>query len=62
MSLHDATFMMLSGRLPVWSDEWNERVRSAIAEHGKDHPVEEMVNQRIGTDPFFGLRANSSES
>jgi len=54
--------MMLSGRLPVWSDEWNERVRSAIAEHGKDHPVEEMVNQRIGTDPFFGLRANSSES
>jgi len=48
VNLHDATFMMLSGQLSVWNDEWNERVRPAIGEHGKDHPVEEMANQRIG--------------
>jgi hypothetical protein len=48
VNIHDATFMVITGQMPIWNDEWNERVRPAIAEHGKDHPVEEMADQRIG--------------
>lgn len=48
VNIHDATFMVITGQAPIWNDEWNERVQPAIPAHGKDHPVEEMVNQRIG--------------
>ena len=48
VNIHDATFTMLSGEMPIWNEEWNERVQPAIAEHGKGHTVEEMSDQRIG--------------
>jgi hypothetical protein len=45
--------MMLTGEMPIWNDEWNDRVKPAIAEHGKNHPVEEMSDQRIGNYEGF---------
>ena len=45
---HDASFMMLSGQLPIWNDEWQERVGMAINDHGKHRTVAEMEHQRIG--------------
>ena len=53
VNIHDGSFMMITGQPPIWDDEWNERVRPAIAEHGKDHPVEEMADQRIGDCEAF---------
>ena len=48
VNIHDATFMLITGELPIWNDEWQERVQAAIPAHGKDRPVEEMAEQRIG--------------
>ena len=47
-NMHDASFMMLSGQLPIWNDEWQERVGVAINDHGKHRTVGEMEHQRIG--------------
>lgn len=50
--------MLITGEMPIWDDEWEARALPAISAHGKDRPVEEMANQRIGDYvPFrqFGL-------
>jgi hypothetical protein len=44
----DASFMLMTGTPPIWNEEWEARVRPAIADHGKHRSVEEMVHQRIG--------------
>jgi hypothetical protein len=44
----DASFMLMTGTPPIWDDEWEARVRPAIADHGKHRSVAEMVHQRIG--------------
>ena len=48
VNLHDATFMAITGEMPTWNDEWSDRVQPVFPAHGKDLPVEEMANQRIG--------------
>lgn len=52
-SLYDAAFMGITGELPIWNDEWQARVRMAIDTHGKDEPVEKMIEQRIGDYEAF---------
>lgn len=52
-NMEDATFMVITGQLPVWTDEWQARVRMAINNHGKELTVGEMVNQRIGDYDAF---------
>ncbi|MFZ8900877.1 MAG: DinB family protein [Ilumatobacteraceae bacterium] len=47
-NMHDASFMLLTGQPPIWSDEWQGRVQPAIADHGKHRTVDEMTAQRIG--------------
>ena len=47
-NMHDASFMLLTGQAPLWNDEWEARVRPAIADHGKHRTVDEMTAQRIG--------------
>jgi hypothetical protein len=49
----DASFMLMTGTLPIWNDEWAERTGVAIADHGKHRTVEEMVGQRIGDYDAF---------
>jgi hypothetical protein len=50
----DASFMVMTGLAPLWDDGWARRVRPAIADHGKDRTVAEMVHQRIGDYEAFG--------
>jgi len=52
-NMHDASFMLISGQAPVWSDEWQLRVRMSINNHGKELSVDEMESQRIGDYEAF---------
>jgi hypothetical protein len=52
-NMEDAAFMVLSGVPPVWNGAWQERVRMAIDDHGKERTVEEMVHQRVGDYEAF---------
>ena len=47
-NMEDSTFMVITGELPVWNEEWYERVQPTINDHGKHRTVEEMVHQRLG--------------
>ena len=53
VNMIDASFMMISGAVPVWDDTWVERVNPAIPNHGKERTVGEMVDQRIGNYEEF---------
>ena len=48
VNMHDASFMLITGQLPIWNDEWQSRVMPAINDHGKHRTVDEMIGQRIG--------------
>jgi hypothetical protein len=50
----DASFLLMTGTPPIWDATWEERVRPAIADHGKHRSVAEMVHQRIGDYEAFG--------
>jgi hypothetical protein len=52
-NMQDASFMLLSGELPIWNDEWQARVQMAINTHGKEETVEHMIDQRIGDYDAF---------
>jgi hypothetical protein len=47
-NMQDTTFMVISGEMPIWNAEWQDRVQMAINDHGKERTVAEMVHQRIG--------------
>jgi hypothetical protein len=49
----DASFFLITGQPPLWNDEWQARVRMAIADHGKHRTVEEMTHQQIGDYAAF---------
>jgi hypothetical protein len=53
VNMMDASFMLMTGTAPIWDDEWESRVRPAIADHGKHRTVAEMVHQRIGDYAAF---------
>ncbi|HUC58914.1 MAG TPA: hypothetical protein VMA95_16045 [Streptosporangiaceae bacterium] len=56
-NMEDASFMVLSGEPPVWNDQWQDKVRMAIADHGKERTVGEMEHQRIGDyEQFMGYQ------
>jgi hypothetical protein len=48
VNIHDGSFMLITGEMPIWDDEWEARVQPAISAHGKGQPVDEMAKQRIG--------------
>jgi hypothetical protein len=52
-NMQDASFMLLTGEAPIWSDEWQARVQMAINTHGKEETVEHMIDQRIGDYDAF---------
>ncbi len=54
----DASFMLITGTLPIWNDEWAAQVDMAIADHGKHGKhgtVAEMGHQRIGNYAAFPM-------
>jgi hypothetical protein len=53
INMIDASFMVMTGVAPIWDAAWQERVRPAIADHGKHRTVDEMVHQRIGDYEAF---------
>lgn len=48
LNMHDASFMLLTGQMPIWNDEWQARVQMSVNDHGKHRTVDEMVLQRMG--------------
>jgi hypothetical protein len=48
VNMIDASFLLITGRPPIWDESWAERVRPAIPDHGKHRSVDEMIHQRIG--------------
>ena len=48
VNMIDASFMLMTGAMPIWNDNWANRVQMSINDHGKHRTVDEMVNQRIG--------------
>jgi hypothetical protein len=44
----DASFMLLTGALPIWDASWQQRVGMAIDDHGKHRTHADMAAQRIG--------------
>lgn len=53
VNMIDASFMLMTGALPIWNDAWAERVGMSINDHGKHRSVDEMVHQRIGDYAAF---------
>lgn len=53
VNMVDASFMLMTGASPIWDAGWEDRVRPAIADHGKHRTVAEMVHQRIGDYEAF---------
>ena len=55
----DASFLLMTGAMPIWNDEWAGRVGMAIDDHGKHRTVDEMVHQRIGDYDAFKAYARA---
>ncbi len=51
--MEDGTLVFIGGSPPQFNDEWAERLGLAIADHGKEKTVEEMMAQRIGDFEAF---------
>lgn len=54
-NMQDSSFFVLTGQMPIWNDDWQDRVQMAINDHGKERPVEDMIHQRIGDFEQFKL-------
>ena len=52
-NMQDASFMIITGIAPIWNDDWQDRVKMSINDHGKHKTVDEMVHQRIGDYDAF---------
>jgi hypothetical protein len=52
-NMQDASFMLITGEMPIWDDAWQSRVQMATNDHGKHRTVDEMVHQRIGDYEAF---------
>jgi hypothetical protein len=54
-NMEDESFMWITGIPQVWGEEWQQRVRMTVDDHGKNRTVEEMVHQRVGDYEEFKL-------
>lgn len=53
VNMIDASFMLMTGTMPIWNQEWQEKVQMSVNDHGKHRTVDEMVYQRIGDFDAF---------
>jgi len=51
--MEDGSLVFTGGPAPQFDDVWAERIGLAIADHGKERSVEEMMAQRIGDYETF---------
>ena len=42
VNMIDASFMLMTGALPIWNNEWSSRVGMSINDHGKHRTVDEI--------------------
>jgi hypothetical protein len=52
-NMEDANFMVLTRQAPIWDQAWQDRVKMAVDDHGKERKVGEMAHQRIGDYQAF---------
>lgn len=55
LNIEDFSASALGAGPMIWNGSWQDRVRVAIPDHGKERTVEEMMGQRIGD--MDGFRA-----
>lgn len=48
LNMMDASFMLLTGAMPIWDDAWQQRVGLSVNDHGKHRTHAEMSAQRVG--------------
>jgi hypothetical protein len=53
-NMQDVSFAVISGEPVLWDAAWQARVRMAIDDHGKERPVSDMIDQRVGDYDAFG--------
>jgi hypothetical protein len=53
VNMIDTSFFVMTGTAPIWNDEWHDRVKPSIGDHGKHRTVDEMVHQRLGDYDAF---------
>lgn len=53
VNMIDSSFMLITGEMPTWNDDWKARVQMSIPDHGKHKTVDEMIEQRIGDYEAF---------
>ena len=53
VNMIDASFMLMTGTMPIWNQEWQEKVQMSVNDHGKHRTVDEMIHQRIGDYEAF---------
>lgn len=53
VNMIDVSFMMMTGTMPIWNQDWQERVQMSVNDHGKHRTVDEMVFQRMGNFEAF---------
>jgi hypothetical protein len=52
-NMQDVTYMVLTGESPVWSADWQDEVKMAIDDHGKERTVDDMIDQCVGDYEAF---------
>ena len=53
VNMIDSSFMLITGEMPTWNDDWKAKVQMSIPDHGKHKTVDEMIEQRIGDYEAF---------
>jgi hypothetical protein len=51
--IEDGAIVFLGGPMPLFSDDWAQRMQLGVANHGKEMSVTEMMDQRIGNYDDF---------
>lgn len=51
--MEDGALVFIGGPAPQFNEEWARRLHLAIADHGKEKTVDEMMGQRIGNYEAF---------
>ncbi len=52
-NMEDASFLLITGEPPLWDEARQDRVKMAVADHGKHRTVDEMGYQRVGDYDAF---------
>ena len=50
VNMVDTSFMLMTGTIPIWNADWQDRVKMEIADHGTD-PVTGEDLKALGFDP-----------